>query len=459
MKNWFICFALLFSATTANATHEAGGQISSRYLSASEQEVKITLWIDSTGTVQNTITYAVQNGGTSQNNTASLSSSTAIGNALMQVIYRDTLSLTTAGTYKLVYSSCCRSNQISNLTNPAMQLFYIYTQFEYNNTLNNSTPEFLNTPDFFAGVNDTFLHNPLAADVDNDAMLFYTNNVLGNNGQAIPYNFVPFPNSGWAFGIDSLNGELHWIPSMTGKYAYTIRVDEWRNGVMISSSLRDALINACNGCKTTMSSDFTFQTDGWPNNGQNVYLNTYANTPFSFTFNGSVSSLNTNTLTMSLPSQPDLHQNKPTFTSVQSGQSVSGTLQWTPQTSQVNNDPYLAVIVGKETNTMNQVRQKERTVYIKVNPGQANGTNNINTANINVYPNPAKQNICIDFNTPQEAIDYIDVRNINGQVVFRHSPKTPTGTILIDVQSWTPGVYFIHTQGRVDLRKTIVIQH
>ncbi|MBU3676311.1 MAG: hypothetical protein FGM54_03900, partial [Chitinophagaceae bacterium] len=326
MKKWFAGLAFLLGSFTAHASHEAGGQISTRYLSASQQEVKIVLWIDSLGASPvNSINYAVQGNGLSNAYNAVLNNSVSIGNALMENTYLDTLSFTTTGTYKLVYSSCCRSAQISNLTAPANQNFYIYTQFQYSPNLMNSTPEFLNTPDFYGGLMDTFLHNPLAADIDNDAMLFYTDAVYGNNGQAIPFNFVPYPASGWAFGIDSLNGEVHWIPSLTGKYAYTIRVDEWRNGIIISSSLREAVINACNGCKTTMSSDFVFQTDGWPNNGQHVFLNTYANTPYSITFSGSVSNMNTNALSMKMPSQPNLHQNKPVFTSVQNAQTVNGT--------------------------------------------------------------------------------------------------------------------------------------
>jgi hypothetical protein len=457
MKNWISCFVLLFLASAANATHEAGGQISTRYLSASQQEIKITLWVDSVGAPINSINYAIQGNGLSNTYVATLNNSISIGNALLEKTYLDTVSFTTTGSYKLVYTSCCRSAQISNLMSPATQNFYIYTQFEYSPNLINSTPEFLNTPDFYAGLIDTFLHNPLAADIDNDAMLFYSGNVYGNNGQAIPFNFVPYPFFGWSFGVDSLNGEVHWMPSTTGVYAYTIRVDEWRNGVIISSSLREALINACNGCKTTMSNEFMFQTDGWPNNGQHVLLNTYANTPYSITFGGSVSSLNPNALSMKMPSQPNLHQNKPVFTSVQNGNTVNGTFQWTPQNSQVTTDPYLAVLVGQETNATNQRRQKEKTVYIKVNPGQANSTNNIETNWVRMYPNPANNSLLIDFEqaNTNEAIRIIA---IDGRVIYEQKLQTPMGAIFINTSSWPNGLYQLQW-GKTKQHSSLLIQH
>jgi hypothetical protein len=457
MKNWISCLFLLFLATAAKANNEAGGQISTRYLSAGQQEVKITLWVDSTGLTANSINYSVQGNGLTTPYTASLNSSTTIGNALMENVYLDTVSFTTTGSYKFVYQSCCRSAQITNLVSPAQQNFYIYTQFYYSPNIVNSTPEFLNTPDFYAGLLDTFLHNPLAADIDNDAVIFGSGSVYGNNGQVIPFNFNPYPFFGWSFGIDSLNGEVHWMPSTTGTYVYTVVVNEWRNGTNISSSLREALINTCNGCKTTMSNDFMFQTDGWPNNGQHVLLNTYANTPYSITFSGTTSAMNANSLVMKMPSQPNVHQNKPVFTSVQTGQTVSGTFTWTPQTTQVNNDPYLGVLVGQEINATNQRRQKEKTIYIKVNPGQANGLNETEQQRLHVYPNPAQTTLRIDFNENNIANKYLHIVSMDGRVMFEHKPGTTQGTILVDVQNWANGVYIL--KSNFHDAQTVLIRH
>lgn len=457
MKQWIFILVSVFMATTVKATHEAGGQISTRYISSTQQEVKITLWVDSTGINAPSIIYSHQDTTSTTPCTAYLSSATAIGNALMENIYLDTLNILVYGPHKLSYSSCCRSGQITNLNTPATQNFYIFTEFEYNNTLNNSTPEFLNTPDFYANLLDTFLHNPVAADIDNDAMLFYKGNVFGNNGQVIPFTFNPYPFLGWAYGVDSLNGEIHWIPSTTGKYAYTVRVEEWRNGIKISTSYREALINACNGCKTTMSSDFTFQGDGWPVANQYIFLNTYANTPYSFTFSGMVGGNNTNALTLKMPCQPNVHQNKPTFTSVQTGQTVSGTLQWTPQTSQVAIEPYIGVLVGQETNAMNQRRQKEKTVYIKVNPGQPNTVNQITSQSLRVYPNPANNSLRIDFEQPEQQ-SHLLVLAMDGRCVYQQNITTPTGSILLNTSAWSNGLYRVLYNGK-QIGKQILIQH
>ncbi|MBU3677075.1 MAG: T9SS type A sorting domain-containing protein, partial [Chitinophagaceae bacterium] len=130
---------------------------------------------------------------------------------------------------------------------------------------------------------------------------------------------------------------------------------------------------------------------------------------------------------------------------------------WTPQNSQVSNDPYLAVLVAQESNATNQRRQKEKTVYIKVNPGQANGLNELTKSNITAYPNPAQHTLRLDFNMKTGEHKFIQIVNMDGRVVYEQTAQTQQGTVLIDVQTWANGLYAIRCNN--ELTQIVHIQH
>jgi len=157
---------------------------------------------------------------------------------------------------------CCRNNAITSLNNPGSRNLYLFATL--NNTLNpcNNSPRYLNDPTPFACVGQTVSYNHGFNDVDGDSLSFELAPALGANGSSIPYNSgysftQPIITSGGANAvrIDPVTGTITFVPSIQQFSVVTVRVTEWRNGVVIGTYLRDVqfAIIACSNNNPTVS--------------------------------------------------------------------------------------------------------------------------------------------------------------------------------------------------------------
>lgn len=453
-----ICMLLPF---LANATHENAAQVSAKYISNSVYEINIKIWVDSASITPNNLFYSKLSGGAVSMDTATLYSNNSIGNGIQEVLYRDTITLATLAVHKIVYSQCCRKASISNMNNPTMESTYAYTQIDNTTLLVNSTPEFMNAPNLFSGVNDTLLHNPLAVDIDGDSLVFSYQNPMTTGGALISMTPMPYPGGviGWPFAINAVTGEISWIATMTGDYAYAIKVDEYRNGNLIGTSVRDALVKICVGCKTAMSSDFSFyNTNLWPVVGNNFQFQAYENVAFNYTFDGGVSTINSNTLSMNMIGDATYMANPATFIASQTMTNISGTYTWTPATNTARTRPYLNVLIGKETNMMNQSRQKEKTILVKVSATPTNIENANEANNLTVYPNPSQDNIYLQLNNSNKSYTSITVYSSIGQQLYsKELNQQSVEAIELNTSAWPAGNYIIKANGKNVITKQFTI--
>ena len=458
-KLLFLCLGLI--PLFAEASHEYGAQVSSRYIANGQQEIRITVWVDSGGVVSNTVAYQLQGGGASNTNTAYLNANTALGNAIQELVYLDTLGLNAAVVYKAIYETCCRKQSITNVNMPATQSMHVYT--EIHNTAPaqiNSTPEFVNTPVFFSSPNDTLLHNPTGVDIDGDSLVYTYLTPMGAGGSALPMTFIPYPGS--AFTVDTLIGEINWIPSSVGDYVYAVRVDEYRNGTLIGRSVRDAMLTICVGCKTTMSTSFQFyNTAAWPQTNGYTVFTAYAGMPFNYTFQGGLNGMTSNTLSMGMLGEANFHPNAPAMSSVQTGSDVSGSYNWTPTAGQVRNRPYLNVLFGKETNNLLQNRKKERTIQVKVLAGNPTAiTQSVENQQVIVFPNPCSKLLSLQIDNRNGSWRGVQVLNATGQMIWQQGFDTAgTEAIQCSTTSWPEGVYLLRLTGKSTRTEHILIRH
>ena len=165
--------------------------------------------------------------------------------------------------YHLVYQRCCRNNTINNVELPSGST---YTAFiPPTNPNNNSNPEFNLFPPLFICVNSPLVFNHSAADQDGDSLVYRictpidgadTINPAPNPPLGPPFDEVVFippfnatnPLGGVALSIDPNSGVLTGTPNSTGQYVVGVCVDEFRNGVLLSTTLRDFQFNVapCN---------------------------------------------------------------------------------------------------------------------------------------------------------------------------------------------------------------------
>ena len=164
--------------------------------------------------------------------------------------------------YYLIYGRCCRNGVIDNLTNAAVQGSMFVAHIPPTNIYSNSSPTFINVPPIFLCENSPFSLDQSAVDVDNDS-LFYklcsplqaltpANPAIGQfqnppTGFGPPFTPVVWdpafdendPMGGTPLNIGQNTGYITGIPNATGSYVVGLCIEEWRNGVLLSETIRD----------------------------------------------------------------------------------------------------------------------------------------------------------------------------------------------------------------------------
>ena len=180
-----------------------------------------------------------------------------IGNGTMKNIYKIEYTYPAPALfYRVSVAIPNRNDGVRNITRSVEVPFYVETTFSINSGLGqNSTPLLLNPAvDLTAVIGQPFIHNPNAVDAEGDSLAYrlsvsksgdYETCSSTSRGLVAP-NFrqpnevAAVPSS---FTINSLNGDLIWnAPQEVGLYNCAFIIEEWRNGVKISETVRDMQI-------------------------------------------------------------------------------------------------------------------------------------------------------------------------------------------------------------------------
>lgn len=180
--------------------------------------------------------------------------------------------------YQLVYQRCCRTSNVTNITTPddyGLTLFCFIppkTQFAFN-----TSARFNNYPPLVICNNDNLQFDHSAFDPDGDSLVYslvtpYHGGASGNP-QPVPPAGPPYTNIAWQpnhsanlpfgpgsfLGIDPQTGFMIGQPFNTGLYAVGVQVDEYRNGVLINTTVRDFLFLVIQ-CQFTLNALLPGQT-------------------------------------------------------------------------------------------------------------------------------------------------------------------------------------------------------
>lgn len=182
---------------------------------------------------------------------------------VQEAIYTGTVTLpATSVGYVLAYQRCCRNTTILNVPAGGDNLgstFFaeIPPQEE---AVCNSNPLFNELPPVLICLNEPFVFDHAATDLDGDSLAYVFCNpkdgglpgVEMNPPTAPPYLDVPwnasfdvdYPiTSSPAFTLDPITGLFTGTPTQVGQYVVGICVEEWRDGVLISTTNRDFQFN------------------------------------------------------------------------------------------------------------------------------------------------------------------------------------------------------------------------
>jgi gliding motility-associated-like protein len=192
--------------------------------------------------------------------------------------YEGTVTLPAACNYwRFFVQLCCRNNGINNLITSGSQNIFIEAHYDNTITPNNNSPYFSNPPIAYFCINQPANVNYAAIDPDGDSVVYesieprtnasctYAPNQIFAAGFSI---IEPFP-TGNTFTLNTATGAISFTPTVAGKWVFTIKVKEYRNGQYIGFIMRDIqiVVDNCNTPSPTLNIDTLTITAGQLVNG------------------------------------------------------------------------------------------------------------------------------------------------------------------------------------------------
>lgn len=256
MKRTLLISALwLFLANLLMATHQRAAEITYRHISGLTYEVKIITYTYTPSPADRPFLDVYWGDGSSSSlvRTQKLSLPDNISKNVYE--YKPEAGATTnrhtyssPGTYVLYLEDPNRNYGVVNIPNSVNVPMFVQTELIINPFLGyNNSPVLLNPPVDVGCVNEIFIHNAGAYDIDGDSLSYRLVNCKTTGGIDIP-GFTQ-PTASNSFTINEFTGDVIWdTPIMQGEYNIAFIIEEWRNGVKVGSVTRDMQIEilACN---------------------------------------------------------------------------------------------------------------------------------------------------------------------------------------------------------------------
>ncbi|MEC8401545.1 MAG: PKD domain-containing protein [Bacteroidota bacterium] len=301
LKPWrFVLCVLMALGLEAQATHLVGGELYYTHLGGSnylvtlkvyrdcgpantlgtgfDDQVYIGMW-DGTGQIGDNDVLTIP---LTQSNVSNVP--VALGNpcgtpppdlCIEQAIYSTTVSLpATSYGWDLVWQRCCRNPSISNLQNfggtenpGATFVAHVPGTSVSSDATQNSSPVFQELPPVAVCANFDFVWDHSAIDPDGDELVYSfcapldgggtgggngANSPVPNPPATPPYQEVEYIGgfsgtypitSDPAMAIDPVTGVITGMPNSPGQYAIGICVSEYRDGELLSTTMRDFQFN------------------------------------------------------------------------------------------------------------------------------------------------------------------------------------------------------------------------
>lgn len=157
------------------------------------------------------------------------------------------------GEYDIYYYDIARHGSVVNMNRPEEQAFFVGTRLFISPPIlgGNNTPVLLNRPLDDACIGKLWTHNPGGFDPDGDSLAYklspsfhYDPSQSSSPIVATGYRWPDDPQFGTSdFSIDSLTGVVTWnAPQQPGIYNFGIVIEEWRNGRLLGTVLRDMAV-------------------------------------------------------------------------------------------------------------------------------------------------------------------------------------------------------------------------
>ncbi|MCK5838856.1 MAG: gliding motility-associated C-terminal domain-containing protein [Bacteroidales bacterium] len=246
MKKIWLIVILFISYLSVTATHQRAGEITFRHLEGLTYEVTILTYTFAPSPADRPELEIRWGDGTST--VLPRTEKVDLSNDIRRNVYVGVHTYSGASTYIISLEDPNRNYGVLNIPNSVNIPLYIETKLVINPFLGpNNSPFLLNPPLDNGCVGFPYIHNPGAYDMDGDSLSYKFVVCRGANGDFIPgyvYPNVADPgNPPGDLSINPYTGDIRWdSPTMQGEYNLAMLIEEWRNGVLISSIIRDMQI-------------------------------------------------------------------------------------------------------------------------------------------------------------------------------------------------------------------------
>lgn len=351
---WGVCLALMliFKTSHVQASHAQGADISYQCLGGNTYQITVSFYRDCAGVgAPGSVTVDINSASCGENFSATLIPVAGTGQEVTSICasmnttcsggtypgvqeyqYTGTVTLPAAcSDWVFSFSLCCRNAAISTITTPGSEDIYVEAHLDNLNYPCNNSPVFSNPPVPFICVGQTYCFNHGATDADGDSLVYNLIDPMTSASTTVSY--LPGYTSGQplnslpAVTIDPLTGDICMTPQMLEVTVMAVLVEEYRDGVLIGSVVRDIQVRviACSNTLPALSGI----------NGTSLYQTSVCvGNTLTFTIlsadedPGQIISINWNG---GIPAG--------TFTSAGSPYPV-GTFTWTPTAADISTVPY-----------------------------------------------------------------------------------------------------------------------
>ncbi len=439
---------MMFFGVRLNASHLMGGQIAGMRIDTFKYAVDLTLYRDTDGipiATIDVINYAEDSMGVWKFDTVHnvyADTGAYFINGTEVYHYYDTITFKHYGKFMISWQNCCRNFAILNISNPGGENLYLQTILTVDSIMPNSTPGFLNAPVTLAQKNMYWNYNPLPYDADGDSIAWQLVSPLSYGGISTVVGYtIPRSNPLQPFVLDTITGQISWMPDTIGHFVASFLVSEFRNGVKIGEIRRDMQIIVVED--STNNNGLKFATNSWNVNAQGYFeVPVLVNKQNTLTVVATDADNDYCDLTAAGETFL-LTPNPSTLNVVPGNGTVTATFSWTPTMTNLRSKNYLTVFRGDEFHGVNHFLT-DLTVGFKVIATDGISTN-AEDVYLSVYPNPATDKVLIQFSQQSTVNSQLQVMNSLGQVVLQSNLGTNTGAhnVFIETSSWPQGVYLV----------------
>jgi len=354
--------AFNFASTESYASHAQSADLTYTCLGGNQYQINLSFYRDCAGVAApNTVNITISSATCGQNFNSTLNRIANTGNDVTPIC-ANMLTVCSGGNnpgvqewkysgiinlpmqcvdWTFGFQLCCRNNAINTINNPGGEDIYVEAKLDNENFPCNSSPSFSNPPIPFVCAGQSYCFNHGATDIDGDSLVYTL--IPPQTSPTTNVNYLPGYSatqplqSSPLMTMNPLTGDICMTPTLIEVTVMAVKVEEFRNGVLVGSVIRDIQLRtiACsndNPYLTGINGTGSFQLTacaGLPINFNIPSNDINANQNVTISWNNGIAGATFNTGT---------------------GQHPTGTFSWTPTTAQISNNSYCFTVTVSDDN-------------------------------------------------------------------------------------------------------------